>query len=217
MTDQMRLEIVEGVAHLVIDRPAQRNAMSTAMWQSLSDHVSTIRETDGVSAVVLSGTGGSFCAGGDLAELRTPRPGHAEHYRELAETTVLALSALEQPRIALIDGPCFGAGCSLALACDVRISSPASRFGIPALRNGLVYEAVFVRRLVEVVGPGPASLLLYGAGTWTAAEATGHGLVDRLTDDPRATVEDVLATLRSADASAVATTARAIRTTAPSH
>lgn len=76
-------------------------------------------------------------------------------YRELAETAVVALMKLGPPRFAEIDGGCFGAGCSLALACDVRVCSPTSQFGIPALKNGLTYEPVFVRRLVEVVGSGP--------------------------------------------------------------
>ncbi|MCP9950996.1 enoyl-CoA hydratase/isomerase family protein [Actinomadura madurae] len=109
-------------------------------------------------------------------------------YRELAETAVVALMKLGPPRFAEIDGGCFGAGCSLALACDVRVCSPTSQFGIPALKNGLTYEPVFVRRLVEVVGSGPAGLLLYGGERWNGHEAAARGLVDDDVHQNRAAV-----------------------------
>jgi enoyl-CoA hydratase/carnithine racemase len=208
VTDPMRLDVTDRVARLTIDRPDKRNAMSTDMWRSLLRHVRSIDAATDVSAVVLRGAGGSFSAGGDLAELRAP---DADAYRALAETAVVALMDLRQPKVAAIDGACFGAACSMALACDVRICSPASCFGIPALRNGLVYERVFVRRLVRVVGPGPAGLLLYGGERWDAHEAVAHGLVDRCAEDVPAAVEPILTGLRGADDSAVASVTAAIR------
>ncbi|GHE83942.1 hypothetical protein GCM10017786_14030 [Amycolatopsis deserti] len=207
----MRLDIVDRVARLTIDRPEKRNAMSGAMWQALLRHVGTISRTPDVAAVVLRGTGGSFSAGGDLAELTAPDPDHVAGYRRLAETAVLALTELAPPKLAEIDGACFGAGCSLALACDVRICSPSAHFRIPALGHGLTYEPVFVRRLVQAVGSGPAGLLLYGGEHWTAAEATAYGLVDRCAPDAAAAVEPILAWLRGADGEAIASTALSIR------
>ncbi|AHK35808.1 MULTISPECIES: enoyl-CoA hydratase/isomerase family protein [Rhodococcus] len=209
----MTLDVVDRVAHLTINRPEKRNAMSMEMWTSLAGHIRSIDQANDISAVVLRGAGGSFSAGGDLTELRSPDPGHSKRYRDLAETTVVALMDLELPKLAAIDGPCFGAGCSLALACDVRISSFSSQFGIPALRNGLVYEPIFVRRLVQIVGSGPAGLLLYGAERWTADEAAAHGLVDKLTEDVSAAVENILKCLRGANGAAISSTATSIRTT----
>jgi enoyl-CoA hydratase/carnithine racemase/NAD(P)-dependent dehydrogenase (short-subunit alcohol dehydrogenase family) len=196
MTALVRLDVTDRVARLTIDRPAKRNAVTGEMWATLRRHIATIEETD-VVAVVLGGAGGSFSAGADLGEL------HVAALRELAEDTVRAVRDLPPPTLAAIDGACFGAGCSLALACDVRICSPTSRFGIPALRNGLTYEPAHVRRLVQVLGPGPAGLLLYGGGTWTAQEAAAHGLVDRCCDDPSAAVEQILGVLRGAPPAAV--------------
>jgi enoyl-CoA hydratase/carnithine racemase len=208
MTGLLRMDVVDRVARLTIDRPEKRNALSTTMLESLLAHVTTIAGTPDITAVVVRGTGGSFSAGGDLAELGTPG---ADGYRALAERAVSELMALAPPKVAQIDGACLGAGCSLALACDVRVCSPAARFGIPALKNGLTYEPVFVRRLVQVVGPGPAGLLLYGGERWTAQEAATRGLVDRLDDDVSTAVEHIVTSLRAADRTAVLSTAAAIR------
>lgn len=211
MTNLMRLDIVDRVAHLTINRPEKRNAMSAEMWRSLVRHIRSIDDDSGISAVVLRGAGGSFSAGGDLTELSAPDPEQVARYRDLAETTVVALMDLKPPKLAEIDGACFGAGCSLALACDVRICSSTSQFGIPALKNGLTYEPVFVQRLVQIVGSGPAGLLLYGGECWNAYEAAARGLADKCTEDASAAVEQILTCLRSTNYSAIATTAASIR------
>jgi enoyl-CoA hydratase/carnithine racemase len=208
----MRLEVVDRVAYLTIDRPAKRNAMTREMWVALEGHVTAIEKAPDLAAVVLRGTGGSFSAGADLAERKASASSSDDSYGELAERTVAALTRLALPKIAQIDGPCFGAGCSLALACDVRISSPRSQFGIPALANGLVYAPALVQRLVQIVGSGSAGLLLFGGERWGAAEAAERGLVDRCAEDMPATVESILGTLRNAAASAIVSTAEAIRT-----
>ncbi|GAA4684953.1 hypothetical protein GCM10023215_19920 [Pseudonocardia yuanmonensis] len=203
-------EVTDRVARLTINRPAKRNAVTAEMWATLRGHLDALDSRD-VVAVVLRGAGGSFSAGADLTELRTPDPEYVGGVQEFAEATVLRLRDLAPPTVAEIDGPCFGAGCSLALACDVRICSPRSRFGIPSLRHGIVYEPVHVQRLVQVVGSGAAALLLYGGETWAGDEAARHGLVDRVTGDVPGAVEQVLAGLRGAPRPAVVATAAALR------
>jgi enoyl-CoA hydratase/carnithine racemase len=79
------------------------------------------------------------------------------------------------------------------------------------LKNGLTYEPAFVRRLVRIVGPGPAGLLLYGGERWNASEAAARGLVDKYTVDTPAAVEEILGGLRGADASAVASMTSSLR------
>lgn len=207
----VRSETVERVALVTLDRPDKRNAMSGTMWRELERHVAAIAADDEVMAVVVRGAGGAFSAGGDLRELREHGAEHAEAYRRHAEDVVRALAAVGVPTIAVVEGACFGAGCSIALACDIRIATPAARFGIPALRNGLVYEPEFVRRLARIVGQGPAGLLLYGGETWTAATAERHGLVDRCVDDPEVALGDLLGALRSAAPAAIRSTTTAIR------
>lgn len=208
----MRLDVVDRVARLTINRPEKRNAMSAEMWRSLLRHIRSIDKSSGIAAVVLRGSGGSFSAGADLANVKAPDREHVASYRELAEATVVELMDLKPPKVAEIDGACFGAGCSLALACDVRICSVTSRFGIPALANGLTYEPVFVQRLVQVVGSGSAGLLLYGGERWNAQEAATRGLVDKCTEDVSVAVEQILTNLRGANDSAIGSTTASIRT-----
>ncbi|WP_375002138.1 enoyl-CoA hydratase/isomerase family protein [Aeromicrobium sp. CTD01-1L150] len=207
----LRLEVVDRVAVISIDRPDKRNAMSSAMWTALLDHLRTIQHDPDVVAVLLRGEGGSFSAGGDLAELQVADARHVDRYRQLAEEAVHALTALDRPKVAAIDGTCFGAGCSLALACDVRIATPTSTFAIPSLRNGLVYEPAFVHRLVDVVGSGLAGLLLLGGERWSGEDAAMRGLVDRCASDVATAVDDFLTALRAADPHAIVATTAAVR------
>ncbi|GAA2897934.1 enoyl-CoA hydratase/isomerase family protein [Pseudonocardia halophobica] len=203
----VRSDVQDRVAWLTLDRQARRNALTASMWAELAEHLDAV-ENGAVAAVVLGGAGGAFSAGADLDELRGS---HAAGLRHLAERTILRVRDLPVPTFALIEGSCLGAGCSLALACDIRVCAPSARFGIPALRNGLVYEDVYVRRLVELVGEGAAGLLLLGGERWSGAEALAHGLVERCVEDPTETIEALVAGLREARAATVAATVTAIR------
>jgi enoyl-CoA hydratase/carnithine racemase len=99
----------------------------------------------------------------------------------------------------VIDGLCIGGGNNLALACDIRLASPRASFAIPAVRHGIVYDRPTVTRLVELMGSGRASHLLFTAGRIDAARAAETGLVDILTDDLGAELADFLDALRAAD------------------
>ncbi|TYQ09733.1 UNVERIFIED_ORG: enoyl-CoA hydratase/carnithine racemase [Gordonia westfalica J30] len=213
MTDNLHLTVIDRVAYITVDRPQKRNAMSTAMWRALIEYVHQLTDAHDVCAVVLRGSSGSFCAGGDLSEIRGDDAEAARAYRQLAENAVIAFGRLAQPTFAEIDGPCLGAGCSLALACDIRIAAPTAQFAIPSLRNGLTYEAPFVRRLTDTIGSGPSGLLLLAGERWNGTEAAAYGLVDRCTDDPSSTIERAVDYLRGASHATVAETILAIRGT----
>lgn len=214
MSGAVRLDFADRVARLTIDRPARRNALTSGMFAALLDGLDALDRPAGpaVAAVVLTGAGGAFSAGADLGELRDPA--RRDHLREIGERAVLRLRELRVPTFALVDGPCLGAACSLALACDVRLCSPAALFAVPALRNRVVYERAHVRRLVQVVGPGPAGLLLLGGERWTGVQAAGYGLADRCAVDPGAELDRLLAGLRDAPAPVLAATTAALRSAA---
>lgn len=205
------VEVRSRVARVTVNRPEKRNALTVEMWADLRRALEELDDRGDLVAVILRGAGGSFSAGSDLDGVRSSDPERFGELQELAESTVLRLRDLRSATFAEIDGPCFGAGCSLALACDVRVCSPRSRFGIPVLRHGIVYEPVHVQRLVEVVGPGPAALLLYGGEEWTAQEAVTQRLVDRCSEDPRAALEQVLGGLISATTPVVRATTISLR------
>jgi enoyl-CoA hydratase/carnithine racemase len=213
MTELLQVDLRDRVARITINRPEKRNAMTWEMWSALLSNIAALEENRDITAVVLEGTGGSFSAGADLTEVKSLDPDYVASYRELGEKAVKALMDLKTPKFAVIDGPCLGAACSMALACDVRICSPASQFGIPALKHGLTYESAFLQRLVQVVGPGSAGLLIYSAEPWDAQEAAARGLVDRVTDNVSAAVEQILDVLRDVPATDIVMTATALRTT----
>jgi enoyl-CoA hydratase/carnithine racemase len=195
-----------GAAILQLNRPAKRNALSQAMWEAICAALAEAAARPDVRAFVFTGLPGVFCAGADLTALRGGGGEAGEGSREAAvryrETSLRGYDAVRDfslPTIAVIDGLCIGGGNNLALACDIRLASPRASFAIPAVRHGIVYDRPTVTRLVELMGSGRASHLLFTAGRIDAARAAETGLVDILTDDLDAELADFLDALRAAD------------------
>lgn len=200
MDSRLRLEVAEGVATLALDRPAKRNAIDQAMWEAFPGAIETAVATPGVRVLLLtSSTPGIFCAGADIAEFaaRVHDKGWWAANRRAIRSAQQALVTAPIPTIAVIDGDCVGGGCGLALACDLRIASPRSRFGITPARLGLVYPLHDTRLLVDLVGPAQARRMLYTACLLPAAEAAAIGLVTQLADDPLAHAQALAAEMRA--------------------
>ena len=197
-----------GAAILRLNRPAKRNALSQAMWEAIRAALAEAAARPDVRAFVFTGLPGVFCAGADLTALRggggeagggnNDREA-AARYREISLRGYDAVRDFSLPTIAVIDGLCIGGGNNLALACDIRLASPRASFAIPAVRHGIVYDRPTVTRLVELMGSGRASHLLFTAGRIDAARAAETGLVDILADDLDAELADFLDALRAAD------------------
>jgi enoyl-CoA hydratase/carnithine racemase len=150
----------DGVATLLLDRPAKRNALDRAMLESLAEAVGTIG--DDVRAVVVRGAGGTFCAGADIADwVGTPGPVAAELSR-LGRDTFAALAALPVPTLAVIEGSAIGGGLELALACDLRVAAADAVIGLPETRLGNLPSWGGVARLAAVAGLGVARQLVLG-------------------------------------------------------
>jgi enoyl-CoA hydratase/carnithine racemase len=195
-----------GAAILQLNRPAKRNALSQAMWEAICAALAEAAARPDVRAFVFTGLPGVFCAGADLTALRggggEAGGGSREaavRYREISLRGYDAVRDFSLPTIAVIDGLCIGGGNNLALACDIRLASPRASFAIPAVRHGIVYDRPTVTRLVELMGSGRASHLLFTAGRIDAARAAETGLVDILTADLDAELADFLDALRAAD------------------
>jgi enoyl-CoA hydratase/carnithine racemase len=189
MNEFLCLAIDGPIARLRIDRPAKRNAFCQAMWQAMPGLIDTAMAAPGVRVLLLeSATPGVFCAGADIAEFarHAPDPEWRAGNQAAIATTQHRLARAARPVIAVIDGDCVGGGCGLALACDIRIASPRSRFGITPAKLGLVYSLHDTKLLVDLVGPAQASRILFSAGLIDAAEATRIGLVTLLADDAAA-------------------------------
>jgi len=175
-----RLEIEGPVARVVIDRGGKRNAVPIASWGALERTVNDAASTDCRLIVITSADPVSFCAGADLSELpELIEDVKKRHIFRGAMTSALSrIRAVSKPTLALVEGGCFGAGVSLAMACDMRIAGPQSTYAITPARFGISYPQPDLARLAELVGPGQAARMLYGAETIDAAEAYRIGLVE---------------------------------------
>jgi 2-(1,2-epoxy-1,2-dihydrophenyl)acetyl-CoA isomerase len=174
-------ELSEGVATITLNRPQARNAISAEMKAELATLVPQVAADEAVRAVVLTGAGGAFCAGGDLRGMAEARP-HMTHegWRQRmldVQPWLLQLIQLEKPLIAAVDGPAFGAGFGLALAADIVLASERARFCLSFMRVGLGPDFGLVYTLPRVVGVQRAKELMLSAREVEPAEALRLGLV----------------------------------------
>jgi 2-(1,2-epoxy-1,2-dihydrophenyl)acetyl-CoA isomerase len=169
----------EGVATLVMSRPGVKNAYNSEMGTALLQALDEIRRDPHLRAVVLTGAGEDFCAGGDVggmsrmdcsaAELRTRM--------EVTHRVVAELVALPCPVIAAVDGVAAGAGFSLALAADFTLASERARFSMAFARIGAVPDMGATYILPRLVGLQKARELIYSAREVTAAQALEMGIL----------------------------------------
>lgn len=171
-----------GVAHLRLHRPEAHNALTPAMFVELRRHVDAIADDGRVGAVVLSGSGPSFCAGHDLPTLRAGDRGPTPTF---AAETIDALEALPQPTVARLHGRCLGGGLALALGCDLLIAATRTELGDTHGRWGLAPTWGMSVRLPERVGVGRAKELLFTSRRVSATQAATMGLVDHVVADER--------------------------------
>ncbi|WP_226577642.1 enoyl-CoA hydratase-related protein [Acuticoccus sediminis] len=201
----------EGIATLLLDRPAKRNAMTAAMWRAIPEAVAAIAADDGVRAVLMRGAGeAAFCAGADIGEFPDVYA-TAEATRAYSDAVRAAqndLAWLPKPVVAVVFGVCVGGGCGLALACDLRFAAAGARFAIPPAKLGAAYAFADVKQLTDLVGPARAKDILFTGRLVPAAEAHAIGLVDRVVPEEAllAAAEAYAAELAGLSSVSIATT-----------
>lgn len=178
----MLVDLRGSVAVVTLNKPAARNAMGREMWIALPRVMDTLAADDRVQAVLLTGAGGNFCAGADVSEFHTTYAdaAAARAYNDLVEAGRRALTEQPKPTLAATPGFTVGAGCGLAMACDLRFADQNTRFGMPPAKLGAAYPFAGVRQLVELVGPARARDMLYSGRLVDAEEALRIGLADRV-------------------------------------
>ncbi len=182
------------VAHIVLNRPASRNAMTGAMWERLAPLARELDADDSVRVVVVRGAGtAAFCAGADILEFPQiySDAQRTAGYNTLVREGQLALERLSKPTIALVRGACVGGGCGIALSCDLRFAANDARLGITPSRLGVAYSVPDTRRLTALVGPSRAKDILFSGRLMEATEAATMGLVDRVM--PGGALDDAVA------------------------
>jgi len=173
--DEVLLDAADGVATITLNRPARKNAMTTASWMRLGEVVREVREDSAVRAVVLTGAGGEFCAGADLGG--PPDPRHPLTRMSDFSDLAVALYEMPKPVVARVDGIAVGAGCNLALGCDLVVATPRTRFSQIFVRRGLSLDFGGSWLLPRVVGMQQAKRLALLGEIIDAAEAERIGMV----------------------------------------
>jgi len=164
---------------LTIDNPGKRNALDYRSLAALTEACARVA-TDKVRCLVLRGAGDqAFSSGFDIAAMEGDGPG-GDRPDLATERAMEAVEAVPCPTVAFVNGAAFGAGCELAVTCDLRIASEGAKMGMPPAKLGVVYAAAGVRRFLALVGPAHAREMFFTGRAVDAAKALAIGLVDRV-------------------------------------
>jgi enoyl-CoA hydratase len=175
--------VQDAIGRITFNQPQKHNAMSVEMWAGLQQVLEEWEKDDSVHVVVLTGAGEkAFMSGADISEFGERRSNDKQQqgYEQAISGGRIKLAAFPKPIIARIQGYCLGGGLALAIQADLRIATEDSQFGIPAARLGLGYGFHSVRRLVSLIGPAHAGMLLYTAKRISAGEAARIGLINQM-------------------------------------
>ncbi|GAA5232896.1 enoyl-CoA hydratase/isomerase family protein [Verticiella sediminum] len=203
--------VAQGVATIALNRPHKRNALDGVMRKELLQAIDAAMDDDAVRALVLTGRGGHFCAGGDISSMTpdaVPDAAAGRSRMRAAAPLVERLERSEKPIIAAVDGSAYGAGFSIALLADLIIATPAARFCMSFLRVGLVPDCGALYTLPRLVGLARARQLMLTTRELDAATALDWGLVTEVVPAPEiaARVQAMGAALASASPAAIALT-----------
>lgn len=170
------------VAQVVLARPERHNALDLPMWRAVEAAFGELSAQADVRVIVVRGVNGVFSVGSDIAEFPSHRVGivAADEYSAAIAGALEAVMAAPQPVLAMIDGLAVGGGCEIACACDLRLATAGSRFGMPIARLGVTIGATEARTLLRVLGPSRAKDLLFRPRLISAEEAARMGLLDYL-------------------------------------
>ncbi|MEM7259535.1 MAG: enoyl-CoA hydratase-related protein [Pseudomonadota bacterium] len=186
------------IGYLVINNADRHNAISLAMWSAAADALAVMATDTQVRALVVTGAGGkAFASGADIAKFETERSTTEAvgHYHETSGRFYHALEHFPKPTLAIIRGYCIGGGLALAITCDLRLCTSASRFGVPAAKLGVGYGYAGIERLSRLVNVSTAKEIFFTARQFSADEALQMGLVNRVLEDDK--LEDYAADARA--------------------
>ncbi|MEF7617413.1 enoyl-CoA hydratase-related protein [Aquincola sp. MAHUQ-54] len=172
------------IARIVLNRPERKNALANDMRQQLADAFRTADADDEVRAVVLTGTGDTFCAGADVSRMvPLDVKGSRNKLQRTSHVLIRSLYHIEKPVIAAVRGATVGIGLSMMLACDMVIASETARFSCVFARRGLAPDSGAVFFLTRLLGAARAKELVFTTRFFSAQEALGMGVVNRVVPD----------------------------------
>jgi enoyl-CoA hydratase/carnithine racemase len=167
------------LAFVIFNRPEKRNSLNFQMLEMLPGILRELTRRPDLRVIIFRGSGvTAFCAGGDISEFKQHAKSrqNAERWHEVLVGAIESVYGLEVPTLAMVHGPAAGAGCEIAMACDIRFVAPDARFGITGSRLGFPIPLRNAVRLVSLVGPANAKKMLYTGEFIPAEEACRMGL-----------------------------------------
>ena len=172
----------EGCARLTLNRPAQKNALNTALLVAVADALGSLAADPTIRAVLLTGADGNFAAGADIGEIEHKTT--AEGAIDPRKAHWAAIRAFPKPLVAAVDGFALGGGFELALMADLMVLGPTARVGLPETNLGLIPGAGGGQRLLALAGRARAMRMVLTGEVIDAATAYDWGIATHLTDGP---------------------------------
>jgi enoyl-CoA hydratase len=212
LTDRVAVEETAGTACVLLGDGSRRNALRREDWTAVRAAFGLLAGRPDVRAVVVRGRGGHFCAGSDLSSWAgADQPSVHATFAEM-EHAFEAVEACPLPVVAVVEGAAAGAGCQLALACDLRVVEERASLGMPTARLGIRPSPAFAARLVAAVGAGRARELLWTGRMVGATEAVACGLAEMCAPagELERTVAELVAAVTAGPAEVVAETKRVL-------
>jgi enoyl-CoA hydratase len=180
--DGLTVELKEGVGILTLDRPDRFNILNAEAIRRLADSLADIGKDRHVRALIITGEK-HFCAGADIRAMQDMTPKNAGSFAVQGHSLCNMIEEMEKPVLAAIQGYALGAGCEIALACDIRIAASSAKLGQPEVNLGLVPGFGGTQRLARLVGIGMAKEMILTGRIIGAPEAERAGLVNRVVED----------------------------------
>jgi 2-(1,2-epoxy-1,2-dihydrophenyl)acetyl-CoA isomerase len=186
MGESVRLEIVDGIAKLTLNRPGSFNAFGREMIQHLTESLAELAMASYVAGVILTGEGKAFCAGGDLKWLVSSGKGYGEAFHALAASyhqAIVEIRRMPKPVVAAINGLAAGGGFSMALACDFRVMESSAVLKQAYTSNGLSIDGGGTYTLPRLVGLAKAMEIAAFDRPISAQQALAWGLITEVVAD----------------------------------
>jgi enoyl-CoA hydratase/carnithine racemase len=203
MDELHALYTVQGnIAIITLNRPESKNAFSPQMAELLGKYLEDAKADEKVRVIIITGKGGSFCAGGDVKDMASRKETAwdlKKRFWEHVYRPIFSLESLEKPVIAAIDGAAAGAGMDLAIMCDLRVCSDKAKFIEAYIMMGLVPDYGGAYFLTKVVGASKALELLLTGDMIGAEEALRLGIVNRVVPQDRLMEETMALAQKIAD------------------
>ena len=180
------MEVRDGIAHVTLNRPQARNALTFAMYEGLARIATEIADDPAIKVLVIRGAGGkAFAAGTDISQFLEFTSGDdGIAYEERLRKAMDVIERCPKPVIAAIDGACTGGGAAIAALCDLRVATRTSRFGFPVARTlGNCLSISGVARIAALIGPSRVADMVFTARLVGAEEACAIGFVTEVVDD----------------------------------